>query len=82
MGALMLTAWMCGNERKTFRLDVMRGKALLKVLSDAVNVKMNVVLMYPRDLFLSNHLLTVLDFTVVSLKKLFNRHFLSFHLVL
>lgn len=67
----MLTAWMYVNERKTFRLDVMRGKALLKVLSDAVNVKMNVVLMYPRDLFLSNHLLTVLDFTVVSLKKTF-----------
>lgn len=30
------------NEMKTFRLDVVRGKALLKVLSGAVSVKMNV----------------------------------------
>lgn len=52
MGALMLTMWMCVNERKTFRLDVMGGKALLKVLSDAMNVKINVVLMYPRIYFL------------------------------
>lgn len=69
MSALMLTVWMCVNERKTFRLDVMGGKALLKVLSDAMNVKMNVVLMYPRDLFFSHHLLSVLDFPVMSLKK-------------
>ena len=36
------------NERKTFRLDVVRGKALLKVLSGAVSVKMNAGLMCKR----------------------------------
>lgn len=38
----VLTLWVWMNEMKTFRLDVVRGKALLKVLSGAVSVKMNV----------------------------------------
>ena len=70
----MVTAWVCTHERMTFRLNV-GGKALLKVFERCYECQEECSLTCLRDLFLNNHLLSVLDFPAVPLKKiLINNH--------